>query len=173
MKKVQRLLGLDSEAPAEGRAVRRERVIDLDLRHSPQPFPQVVEIRPELSKMLGDGQRDIRNDEETRGLRLRLLQPEYLGQRDVLSKARIPKAAENDGVGIMIAQGDRTCGVAGLAAFRFVMPQHVGLEIAFARFGARRLVVGHLLRGYQERRDGIDQRRLPGSYVAGEQRIAA
>jgi len=62
---------------------------------------------------------------------------------------------------------------AGIAAFGLEVSENVGAQVAFAEFGACRLVVGNLLGGNEQGRDGVDQRGFAGADVTREQCILA
>ena len=121
--------------------------------------------------MLSNRQRLVRNDVEPRRLAVRLLEPEYLGERDCLAVTLVAEAPENDRIVVVVPERHRLRRQPRLAALRLVMTEHVGPQIAFAHVRAGRLVECDLLGRDQQARDGIDERRLARADVAGQERV--
>ena len=97
--------------------------------------------------------------------------PEYLRKGDGLAVARIVKHAQDDRVGVVVAQRHGPGGTADLAAFGLVVPQDVGAQRAFPAPGAGRPVEGQTLRRHQQRGDRVDEGGLARADVAGEQAV--
>ena len=171
VEEIHRLFVLDAEAVPVRRAVGREGLEQLHLRHGAQALAQRVDVGAEAGKVLLDGERPIGDDEQAGRRTLRRLGPEDLRQRDVLRQRLVEEAAEQHRVAVRTAQGYRLRRQAGFAALRFVAPEEIGLQAALARGRAGRLVeVGAR---HQQRRDGVHEGGFAGPDVAREQRIVA
>src|SRR5690606_5716004 len=143
---LERLLVLDAEPAAKCGAVRRERVEDLDVARRAQVLAQVREVHAEVREIRRDRERPVRDDEIARRLALRVAYPEHLRERDVLIVTLVVEVTEDDRIAVVVAQRDGLRGETRLAALGLVVTEHVGLERALTRFGARGLVVGDALR---------------------------
>jgi hypothetical protein len=172
VEQLQRLLVLDAEAAAEPGAIGREAVEQLAARTA-QLLAQRGDVAAEAAEVLGDGQCPLGGHEQARRLALRVLQPEHLGQRHRLVVALVAEHAEDDRVARRVAQRHRFGAARHLVALALVVAQHVGAQRALAGIRPGRLVVGHALRRHQQGGDGIDQRGLARTDVAGEQAVAA
>ena len=147
--------------------------MDFGLRLSAQAFAQVDDVRAEVGKVLGDAKRPVGDDVQAYRLALRIAQPENLRQRDVLIVSFVVEMAEDHRVAVLVAQRNRLCRQARLAALGLEIAEHVGAQRAFARLGAGRLVVSDALSGHQQGRDCIDQGRFAGTDVAGQKAVVA
>jgi len=155
MEQVERLLGLDAEPATERAAVGREGVEDFNALHHPQPFLERVDVGAEIREVLGNRKRHIGDDEEACRLSLQVLEPEHLCECDVLVEPRIAELAENDRIGIVVAQRHGLRRIRAFGTLRFVVPQYIGPQIALARLCAGRLVVGDLLGRHEQRGDRV------------------
>ncbi len=172
MKQLQRLLVLDAEAAPKPGPVGREGFEQLAARAA-QLLAQAGDVAAKAAKVVGNGQRPLGRHEQARGLALRVFEPEHLGQRHGLVVALVAKHRQDDRVARRIAQRHRPAAARDLVALAFVVAQHVGAQGALAGIGPSGLVVGHALRGHQQRGDGIDQGRFARADVAREQAVAA
>src|SRR5690606_36343855 len=125
-----------------------------------EALAQIRDVRAEVRKVLGDRERAIRDDEETRRLALRIAYPEHLRERDVLVVALVIEVAEDHRIAVVVAKRDGLRGKTRFAALGLVVAEHVGLERALARLRAGGLVVRDPLRRHEQRRQRVDQRRL-------------
>ena len=152
-------------------AVRREGLEEFHLWPGAQALAQRVDVGAEAGEMFLDGERLIRDDEQTGRRTLRCLRPKDLSQRDVLRQRLIEEAAEQHRVAVGAAQGYGFRREARFAALTLVTPEKVGFQAAFAGSRARRLIeVGAR---HQQRRDGVHERGFSRSDIAGQKRVVA
>ena len=171
MKQIHRLFVLDAEAVPVRRAVGREGLEQFHLRHGAQALAQRVDVGAETGKVFVDGERPVRDDEQTGRRTLRRLGPEDLRQRDVLPQRLVEKAAEQHRVAVRTAQRHRLRRKTRFAALALVAPEEISLQTALAAGGAGRLIeVGAR---HQQRRDGVHESRFAGPDVAREQSIVS
>jgi hypothetical protein len=114
MEQLERLLAVDAEAAAEGRAVRREAVMHLGSLEPAQTLSQVADIRAEAAEVLGDGQRRVHHNVKALRRSLRILEPEHLRKSDELAEAVIDEASEDDRVAMAVPQRSRRSGSSSL-----------------------------------------------------------
>ncbi len=119
------------------------------------------------------GERRIRNNVESGRLSVRILKGEHLCERDFLLEAVVAEPAQDDRIGVEIAQRHRFGNEPRFAAFRFIVPENVRLQVSFLGIRAGSFVVGNLLSRHQKRGDGVDKGRFPRSDVPGQQRVVA
>src|SRR5205085_1697843 len=144
-----------------------ERVLDFVARFA-KALPEIVDVLPEAREVLRDREWLVRNDVEAVRLAFEVAQPEHRRQRYQLPERLVYETRQHHGIGILVAERDGTGARAGLAALRFVVTQHIRPQCALPRVGARGAVVGEPLRRNEERRDGVDQRRLARPDVSRE-----
>lgn len=111
VEQIHRLLRPDTEAAPEIGAVRREAVMQRHTSHGAQPLAQLGDVAAEAREVLGDGQRAFSHHIETFGLAARILEPEYLRERDRLLITLVAEFAEQYRIAAVIAQRDgaRSC----------------------------------------------------------------
>ena len=171
VEEIHRLFVLDAEAVTVRRAVWREGLEEFHLRPGAQALAQRVDVGAEAGEVLLDGERLIRDDEQTGRRALRRLCPEDLSQSDVLRQRLVEEAAEQHRIAVGAAQGYGLRRETGFAALTLVAPEKIGFQAAFAGSRAGRLIeVGAR---HQERRDGVDERRFSGADVSREERVVA
>ena len=172
MEEIERLLVVDAEAPAEPGAVGREAAEQRNVRRAAQALAKLRDVRAEARELAGDGQGALGGHVQALGLALRSGDPEHLGEGHGLLVARVAKHAQDDRVGVVVAQRHGPGDAAERAAFGLVVAQNVGAQRAFPAPGASRLVVGRALRRHQQRGDRVHECGLPRADVAGEQAVA-
>src|SRR2546429_148358 len=143
MEEVERLLVVDAETPTERRTVGWKGVVHLDARHQPQFFLQGVDVGAEATEVLRYGERRIRNNVESGWLSVRLLEREHLRERHFLLEAVVAEPAQDDRVGVEIAQRHGFGDEPRFAAFRFIVPENVRLKVSLLGIRASGLVVGN------------------------------
>ena len=120
---------------------------------------------PKFREMLGAGQRAFGHRIKAFGLATRILESEYLRERDRLLIALVAEFAEQYRIAAVIAQRDGARAHAGIAAPGLEVSEHIGTQRALARVGAGRLVVLDLVGRDQQRRQRIDASRLAGADI--------
>src|SRR5712672_131115 len=130
MEEIERLLVLDAEAPAERGAIGREGIVHLDARHRPQFLLKGVDVRSESAEVFRYGERRIRNNVESGRLSVRVLKGEHLRERHFLLETVIAEPAQDDRVGVEVAQRHRLSDEPRFAAFRFVVAENVRLQVS-------------------------------------------
>jgi hypothetical protein len=175
MKQIERLLVLDAEPPPERRRVGRETVEDLDVPQAPQALAQRGDVGAELGEVLGDVQARVRDDVEPRRLRLRVRvrEREHLGERHRLCETLVVKVCEQHGVRARFTQRDLPRGEAGVATLGLVDAEHITAGGALAGLGPGGAVVCGLLRGHEQRRQRVDERRLARADVPRDECVLA
>src|SRR5690606_30285757 len=138
-----------------------------------QPAPQRRDVAAEAREVLGDRERPVGRDEEpVRLARLALREPEHLRERDLLVEPAVGEPAEHHGVRAALAQPHVARRAGRLVALGLVVARDVRPERPLARPGAGGLVVGDAVRRHEQRRHGVDDRRLARADVPREERVA-
>ena len=151
VEQIHRLLRADAKAPETG-AVCGEAVVLRDAGRGTQALTQLGDVTAEVREMLGAGQRAFGHHIKAFGLATRILEPEYLRERDRLLIALVAEFAEQYRIAAVIAQRDGARAHADIAALGLEVFEHIGTQRALARVGAGRLVIRDLVGRDQQRR---------------------
>ena len=166
VEQIERLLGLDSEAAAEPRAVIRESVEGLSVVLA-EPAAKFGDVRIEVGEIGDDRERLLRADVEAGRLAGGVFHPEHAGKGDGLVEAAVVEDGENDRERVSIAQADRFGGTdATFRAFRAMVAEDVGAQAAFLEFRTSGLVVGDAVGGDEQRGDRIDEGGFPRANIS-------
>ena len=173
MEQLHRLLGLDAETAAEILAVVREAVVDLSAGRT-QPPAQRGHVGAEVGEVTRHRQRLVRGHVEPVGLSCGVgaAQPEHLGDGDGRVVPLVGEHTEDHAVLRAVAQRNRPGGAGDLVALGLVVAEHVRAQRPLSGVRAGGLVVRNPVGRQQQRGDRIDDGGLPGTDVAGQQRVA-
>ena len=161
MEQLHGLLGFDAEAAPELPSVVGEGVGDL--RSGPfQAALQGSQVGAEVEEVLPYRKGRVGHHEEAVGLTglPGLPGPEDLGEGDGGCEIRVGEHPEYHGKGAGAAQAHRPRGPGRLVSFGLVVAFHVRAQIPLPCVRAGGPVVGDLVGRQEQRRDGVDQRRL-------------
>ena len=173
VEQIERLRMRYAELAAHPLSVLLETVEERDRRLRTNALAQSVDVRAEIREVLGNAQCSVGDDVEPPRCTFALTQPEDLRERHRAIVRRIGEQAENDTVGVVAAQRLRLGASRQLIRHCAEFTANVRIQRTLASLGARGLVVGDPARGDEQRRQCIDQSRLAGTDVTGEQRILA
>ena len=127
---------------------------------------------PTSAKSVGDRQRSVGDRVQPRGVTAAVAEPEDLRQRTRSAagpRCRNGRAARCN---CRCRAAPRAWPCRSVRRARLVVAEHVGPQACAPVFGPGGLVVRDLVRGHQQRCDGVDQRGLARSDVACQQPVA-